>query len=210
MSDAITHYYLFLDLETTGLSPVDDDILEIAWCLTDSEFQPIENRSGAALVQQEDFGSTFVKLQQANDVVREMHNRSGLAGELLTAKDGFVTLDNIADRLRWVAAGSHVALDSQVHLAGSSVHFDKSFMQAQDEFYHFIEEHGPLHHRIFDLSAIKLLWESAGVPLPDVVNTNPHRALHDVHTDVLMAQAIRSQLISYFGADIMLEESGSL
>lgn len=191
----IEHFYLFTDIETTGLNSGEDDILEVAWCLTDHDFIPIPDRTDEALVQQDDFGSTFVKLREASDVVREMHAKSGLSNDLMTAKNGFATLDSIAERMLYTARGAHIPIGSQVHLAGSSVHFDKSFLAARDEFYSIFKEGGPLHHRILDLSSIKLLWDSAVVTLPHVENENPHRAAYDVAADVQLAQAFRAQLI---------------
>lgn len=37
--------YIFLDTETGGIDPAQHDVLQIAWCLTDSAFEPISRKS---------------------------------------------------------------------------------------------------------------------------------------------------------------------
>ena len=56
------------------------------------------------------------------------------------------------------------------------------------------------HHRLLDFSAVKLLWATAGLSVPEPVNLNKHRALDDVREVVDFAQALRGELIDAFEA----------
>ena len=70
--------FAFLDIETTGLSPDDDHILEIAWLLTDSKLEALTPlRSHISEHSQGEWQYIWSQLQ-SNEPVRHMHQESGL------------------------------------------------------------------------------------------------------------------------------------
>lgn len=188
--------FAFIDIETTGLTPGEDHILEIGWIITDETFkQRLPGRSFIVEHSQENWQSVW-SLLKANDYVRNMHEKSGLANDLLNAAAH--SMDAIAvSFVRDIQTSRDD--DEPVHLAGFSVGFDRSFLMAEESFSDLFEE-GPswygfkIHHRLLDLSSIKLMYQSAGLTLPTAPNDNPHRALSDVRESLWMARRFRSDI----------------
>lgn len=118
MTDRATHL-LWVDLETTGLSPAQDNIIEVGAILSTIHLDPLFTFS--AVVQPD--ASSRQRMME-NDIVRSMHEKSGLI-DLLDHADFISSVDNdLSAMLReWVPP------NSQVLLAGSGVgHHDKSFI----------------------------------------------------------------------------------
>lgn len=186
--------YCFLDLETTGLEPDADTILEIAWVFTDKHFDLIAPMK-SFLVKQRAWDSTWHRLNE-NDVVHKMHSESGLLAALANKDAEVHDLDDIYRYLEKDLSreGSY----GRVHLSGRSVHFDKSFLLAEDFDVLFDDSlSASFYHRMLDLSSVKLMLESAGVD-PQQFEVEPigtvHRAGDDVMNDVLYARSLRSYI----------------
>lgn len=161
---------LWLDLETSGLTPRVDSILEIAAI-------PMiggELKLGRRFVRTAVLGrADTCLLREASDpVVQSMHDKSGLWADV--AKPGprvgghelCKDLEGYIERV----------YSQKVILAGSSVHFDRNFLLS-------VNPHLPLHHRVFDVSTLKTYARAAlGDPdWPNQPDSEPaHRALDDV------------------------------
>lgn len=168
--------YAFLDIETTGLDPAADEILEIAWQFTDEQFNHIG--STYQTLVEPDWQQAWSRIH-GNEYVHQMHTDSGLLDDGGRTR----TLDEVHDHLAEQIDGfpPHHTL----HLAGASVHFDRDFLTAKG-FRYLLE--AKFHHRILDLSAVKLLFKSAGVEYPSPANARPHRAMYDVWESVEQAR----------------------
>lgn len=185
--------YCFLDIETTGLDPLRDKILEISWMFTDDQFN-VTYMPRTFLVDQEDWQGTWHKLN-SNMVVYNMHAMTGLLAALANDDTEKTTLDDIYDRLN--SDLKRESINGVIHLAGRSVHFDKSFLIA-NSFHALFDDSlkDSFHHRMLDLSAVNLMLASAGVDIEhlQIINSLPHRAMHDIMADVQYAKNLRELL----------------
>ena len=174
--------YLFLDLETSGLDPAKDDIVEIAWVLTDDRFDNYVAET--MLVEPEKGWEQFWHRVNGNSFVKQMHTDSGLLADLANPDVEKISLDAVYNRLRntLVAAG---AQKIPSNLAGFSVHFDETMLLANDFGQLFETDHGEglISHRQLDLSSQKLEMKSAGLEELsksfEIENPKSHRALTD-------------------------------
>lgn len=179
----MSRLFAFVDLETTGLDPDSDSIIEIAWAFTDEAFNVVGTPTTFLVMPERGWFS----LGSADQAVRDMHSKSGLMDDLM--RSDAVDLDGVAEQMRAQLATlpGHTAL----HLAGFSVHFDRAFLAANG-FRSLLGDW--FHHRHLDLSAVKLLLDAVGVPYEKPVNERPHRALADVFESIEQARLFAVQL----------------
>ena len=172
---------LFLDLESTGLSPKLHDILEVVATVVD----------GDSLVE----GPTFhqVVWQPADALAamdswcRDTHTKSGLVDEVVESKR---TLEQVDEALAFFVR-RNMEEDIKLQLAGNSVHFDLGF----------INEHMPrtaalLSHRIVDVSGMYRTLRMLGVDVVQAGNgVVAHRAVPDVRHSIDQLHLIRAAVL---------------
>jgi oligoribonuclease len=169
--------FCFLDIETTGLDPNKDVILEVALVLTDSDLNELVAYHYPVKYEldNDDFWP---------DIVREMHTVSGLMEEVFKEVGppvGTVDLNIEDDLIYWKSLQEW----ERLHLAGNSIHFDASFLKV-----HMPRAAAVFHHRMLDISSFKLLGGTVGRELV-VDNENPHRALNDAYESLASARIIK-------------------
>lgn len=189
-----------LDIETTGLDQENDVVLEVAWAITDTEFNqltPIRTH----IVSHEIHGwQEAWRLLQANDYVRDMHQRSGLAADLTTKRSW--SMESMVLQFRDDVNVAGLAADTgnrlseeDVHLTGLSIGFDREFLK-RDKSWGLLFDNDALgmtiHHRLLDLSSVKLMLDSAGVPWEKAPNLGAHRAANDVQEVIDQGKIFRS------------------
>jgi oligoribonuclease len=162
---------IWMDLEMTGLDPDHDVIVEIATLATDDDLQIVAE--GPDLVIHQHEGA----LGSMNDVVRTMHESSGLIEQIRAST---TTLEAAGDAtLAFIK--EHAPEPRTVPLCGNSIGTDRRFLA---RWLPDIESH--LHYRSVDVSSIK---ELAKRWYPDAAAAAPskggsHRALDDIRESV--------------------------
>ena len=156
---------VWIDCEMTGLDLAVDELVEVAVVVTDYDLKPVDPGFDVVIRPSD------AALAQMNDVVRHMHQASGL----LEALPSGVSLEEAEDRLlaylqRFTAAG-------QAPIAGNTIGTDRSFLVR-----HMPRLDAHLHYRSVDVSSIK---ELAKRWYPRVYYNAPtkhggHRALADI------------------------------
>jgi oligoribonuclease len=177
-----------MDLEMTGLDPTRHVIVEIATLVTDDTLDIVAEGPDLVVHQPPE------ALALMEDIVREMHTRSGLlpaiqASDVSLADAGAATLDFIR---------SHVPAPRSVPLCGNSIGTDRRFLAA-----YLPEIENFLHYRSVDVSTIKelaLRWA------PEVVEAAPrkettHRALDDIRESVAELRWYREHLFRLASPD---------
>lgn len=198
MSEDKPKLFVPLDIETTGTAETEDFILEIGWVVCNDSLEEVTSRRSFIVDHGSAWQDVWSRLR-GNEYVRNMHATSGLAADLM-AKPAY-DLHQIAKALRidLQAAWSPLPVDTTTHLLGFSVDFDRRFLKAEEEFFQlFPEEDGnamTFHHRLYDLSGVKIAYELAGIPIPEV-ESGGHRALDDAIESLEFARAIRHDLIN--------------
>lgn len=182
-------HLLWLDLETTGLDPYTDGILEVAAGLTPLA-KPFATKDIAWF--ERTIGLRDWSL--VSEAVIAMHVKSGLIGDCVESK---VELDAVEKQL--ISMLPDDALPRSILLAGSTVHFDLGFirrwMPKLDVF---------LHHRVYDVSSLRNVAYSLGMP-EDPHEEAPHRAKADILRSLVMGERVLGWLREKFGDERELE-----
>ena len=169
----------------TGLDPARNVIVEIATLVTDDQLDLVAEGPDLVIHQSAE------ALDAMEDVVREMHTRSGLlaaieASTVSLADAGGATLDFIK---------AHVPAPRSVPLCGNSIGTDRRFLAA-----HLPEIENYLHYRSIDVSTLKelaLRW-APGVLEGAPKKESTHRALDDIRESVDELRWYRAHLFRDF------------
>lgn len=135
---------VLLDLETTGLDPIKDRILEIGVILIDWELNEIHQEDWVLHIPREE------ALKLMNPTVRKMHTDNGL---LDACEKSDLTLE-VAEVLVMRLLEKYLEDSTRFVVVGNSVHFDKLFIKNQMKLLNTL-----LHYRIIDVSNFSIVAE---------------------------------------------------
>lgn len=183
MPDMKTDKFIIVDIETTGLDPRQDMVLEVGVIVTDSDLQIEAENSW--LVRENGWRARL----NENPVVREMHEKSGLVNDII-ALPGYSDPDRPTEAMvalfiwRWL--NDTLGLEAGVYpMTGSSVHFDRQFLNER-----LIVAESFFHYRNIDVSSVRSLCSAFNPEVYAVLKSDArfqkensaHRALPDART----------------------------
>ncbi len=161
---------LWVDLEMTGLDPIEDRIMEVAAIATDWDFTEIATFEGIVKV-----GPRLV--EQRMEVGKEFWDkypevRDALVAQNLTGTSGRTVENELIEFL-----DAHFEADKPVLLAGNSIHQDRKFIVNE-----WPRLDAKLHYRMLDVSAWKVVFD--GKYGKRFAKPETHRALSDIRGSI--------------------------
>ncbi len=162
----------WVDLETTGLDPVDDDVLEIYCIVTDDSLNEVA-RFHRVVHSSREFSSL-------SSVVQDMHLSNGLWKEVkaISSVHRSAADNDFAAFLREHAKGAP--------LAGSTIGFDREFMRV-----HLPQSLAAVHYRSLDVTSLnevaRRFWPGLYENRP-VNKEKAHRAMDDIEESLRVAR----------------------
>ena len=162
---------MWIDCEMTGLDTTKDTIMSLACFVTDFELNLLDERGYEAVIHH-----TQEQMDAMGEWCTRHHGASGLTQACLTSS---TTPEQAAEELLQYVQ-KYAPERRRALIAGNTVHADRSFLALDP--WKIVISH--LHHRIFDVSAIK---EAACRWAPvAVLNKSPQKAgKHEARADIL-------------------------
>ncbi|GIZ38521.1 hypothetical protein CKM354_000193700 [Cercospora kikuchii] len=164
-------HLVWIDCEMTGLNKDKDTIMSLACYITDYELNLLDDTGYEAVIHH-----TKEQLDQMGEWCTDHHGSSGLTQQCL---DSTTTAEQASEELL-AYIKKYCPERKKALLAGNTVHADKVFLSQEP--WNPVVRH--LHHRIFDVSAIK---EAARRFAPEeVLKKSPWKAgKHMAKEDIL-------------------------
>lgn len=190
----MTDRLVWIDCEMTGLDLGSDLLIEVAALVTDSDLNVLGD--GVDVV----IGATAEQMERMPDVVRDMHEASGLTQEVLAST---VTLRE-AEQQVLAYVKEHVP-DGRAPLCGNSIGTDRRFLA---RWFPDIEDY--LHYRSIDVSTIKELtkrWYPAALAAAPK-KARGHRALDDIRESLVELRFYRDNVFRNGTDHVMAGDKG--
>lgn len=160
---------LWMDLEMTGLDPIEDRILEVAVVATDWDMNEVATYEAVKKV-----GPNLVKKRMVGEFWDKYTDvREALIAQNLNGKNGR-TVEN--ELLEFI--DKHFAPDERIILAGNSIHQDRKFVERE-----WGRLNARLHYRMLDVTAWKVIFE--GKYRKKFAKPEQHRALEDIRGSIM-------------------------
>jgi len=193
--------YIWIDLETTGLNPELDCIIQVAAIATDGNLQELGTFETLVAPHPGSLG-------QMSDFVRNMHTKNGLLEALRTTDPP--TVGSVGNAFcAWLRS---FQIDNEnLYIAGNSVHsvdlpFSKTYMpQIYMDYKELVDGEilgGPLHYRVLDVTSIRLalrLWTGYDFHFR---KDGSHLAMNDVRQCISEFKFFRKCAQRYFTGNL--------
>ena len=156
--------YVIVDVETTGLDPVLDTILELGILIADKYFNVLSEFN---MVNHFDF-----ELGKAgiDGFVIDMHSNNGLWDECQASNFSLKTVEKQAQNFLTDGGWNNQPM------CGSTIQFDRSFLAEW-----MPELNRTFHYRHIDVSSLKNVWNKYGWPKGYLTKDGKHRSLPDCY-----------------------------
>jgi len=159
---------IWIDLEMTGLDPLNDQIIEIATIITDGQLQILAEGPVIATHVSD------MVLEGMDDWNTEHHSRSGLIERV--RKSRYSTAE--AERITLEFVKKYVP-ERQSPMCGNSICQDRRFLaRAMPELESYF------HYRNLDVSSLKILVNRWALDKPQYTKESTHRAMDDVRDSI--------------------------
>lgn len=165
-----TPTYLAIDIETTGLSPVTDHLIEIAVLVLGADLTELAHATHIVDVDPDEV------IAAMSPYVRDMHTRNGLIADIRAG--GGTPLAAIDQQFEGLCG----AFPARPILCGSSVHFDRRFIERD-----LPTLHKRLSHQHLDATTAILL-----APQIRTEYSSEHRALTDIRASAAVLRSARA------------------
>lgn len=175
---------LWIDVETTGLDPVTDEVLAVGISLTDANINELAKPISVV------FSHDPAKLRMS-DYVREMHTKNGLLEKCrLHGLSAELCAHKIRTALDYCCSAS-LPMDQRPYVAGSTISFDRSFMARNWPWY--VEY---VHYRSLDVSSLRT---EISLMRPELLQDAPkkrdvHLPLADIEDSQNLLRFLRSKM----------------
>lgn len=174
-------HILWIDLEMTGLDPIEDRIMEVAAIVTDWDFNEISTYEAVVKVGPRLVESRMALERKFWDTNPEA--RDGLVKQNLEEGRSGRVIEN--ELLEFVE--KHFEKDTPILLAGNSIHQDRRFIANE-----WNRLNDKLHYRMLDVSAWKVVFE--GKYGKKFAKSGEHRALGDIRGSIMELQYYLTKL----------------
>jgi oligoribonuclease len=179
--------FVFVDLETSGLDPQDDSILELGLALYSPTLEPVERWSTLIVTSDTPRRLEQMRTESRFEFVQAMHTKNGLIADLTEAIAEAGTA-NLPDTLRAyedqaITLMTKWGVDRNTPLCGSSLRLDRGFLNSQ-----MLTLDSMFSYRIIDASST---WQFELVRRParaealteqaKAMRQDAHRVLADIH-----------------------------
>lgn len=161
---------LWIDLEMTGLDPVEDRILEVAAVVTDWDFNEIACYEAVKMV-----GPNLLKTRMT--VSKDFWDANPAARDGLIEQNGSGKNGRTVENELLAFIDEHFPGDEKILLAGNSIHQDRRFIDNE-----WNRLNARLHYRMLDVSAWKVVFE--GKYRKSFKKPEAHRALSDIRGSI--------------------------
>lgn len=163
------NFLIWFDVETSGLDPMSDNLLEVEARITDMKGLQVPFNDDPLIFHRVIRFDDNTPIRAFNSTTIDMHSRNGLIGECMNAED---TLKNVDKQMAVWLCGT--GLDpGLMHPAGTNVHFDIRWLDVN-----MPNTSGILHklsHRRLDLTSFRLLELAHGGDPYDRGHETTHR-----------------------------------
>ena len=169
MSKQSNNNLVWMDLEMTGLNPLQDRILEIATIITDSDLNIVAEGPALAIHQ------SATMLDEMNSWCKEHHGASGLTERV---RKSSIT-ENQAE-LQTLAFIKKYVPTKTSPLCGNSIYQDRRFLF---QFMPTLEDY--FHYRLLDVSTLKVLAQRWAPEVAEgFTKESTHTALQDIRDSI--------------------------
>ena len=174
----------FVDIETTGLDPQRDELLQVAMVLTDKDLNELARFNWIVKYDQwtvermkEKYHLKVVEMHEATRLWDRVQSKEALHSYLVDKQIAKV-LSFIRGEDRW-----------PVKIAGNSVRFDRDFLYEKLE---LTSEH--LSHQVIDISSVLGFFRATGNRIELEKVERDHDAMSDILDCIRQARAIKDQV----------------